>query len=48
MKQSKAIAMAALLSVALLVAAVFMVTASVNEKDSLDPELALLGVKDLK
>ncbi|RZN42791.1 MAG: hypothetical protein EF813_01130 [Methanosarcinales archaeon] len=52
MKQSKAIAMAALLSVALLVAAVFMVAASVNhsvnEKDSIDPELALLGVKDPK
>ena len=36
------------LSVALLVAAVFMVITSVNEKDSIDPELALLGVKDPK
>jgi hypothetical protein len=48
MKQHKATAMAALLSVALLVAAVFMVTASVNQKDSMDPELVLLGVKNPK
>ncbi len=52
MKQRKAIAITALLAVALLVAAVFMVTASVNhsvnEKDSIDPELTLLGVKDSK
>ena len=50
MKQSKAIAIAALLSVTLLVAVVLMVTDSVNhsmtQKDSIDPELALLGVKD--
>jgi streptogrisin B len=48
MKQSKVIGITALLSVALLVAAVFMVTASVNQKDLPDPELALLGVKDPK
>ena len=46
MKQSKVIGITALLSVALLVAAVFMVTASVNQKELPDPELALLGVKD--
>jgi len=47
-KQRKAIAITALLAVALLVASVLMVTASVNQKDSLDPELVLLGVKDSK
>jgi len=51
MKQSKAIDMAALPSV-VLVAAEFMVAASVNhsvnEKDSIDPELALLGVNHPK
>ena len=46
MKQRKAIAITALLAVALLVASVIMVTASVNQKDSIDPELVLLGVKD--
>lgn len=48
MKQRKAIAITALLAVALLVASVLMVTASVNQKDSLDSELVLLGVKDSK
>lgn len=49
MKTKKILAIGiAVLSVALLVAAVFMVAASVDHKDLPDPELALLGVKDPK